>query len=123
MDIVNVTFTYGMMKNSRGYRLRTTQVDRDFSQGAKQHSDLRLIAANQSSMEGITGQELKNLGYENTEIENGRAIFYGTERDVLRTNLWLRTADRIRIKIGQFEAHTFDDLFEGTKALDWSRFI
>lgn len=86
-------------------------------------SELRLIAATQMGMEGITGQELKNLGYKNTEIENGRAIFYGSERDVLRTNLWLRTADRIRIELGQFEAHTFDDLFEGTKALDWSRFI
>ncbi len=78
----------------------------------------QLVATAASGIEAITGDELKNLGY-NVQVENGKAYFTGTERDIIKTNLWLRTADRIKIVFGKFEATTFDDLFEQTKALPW----
>jgi putative N6-adenine-specific DNA methylase len=62
---------------------------------------------------------LKRLGYENLSIENSRVVFKGDERDIIKTNLWLRTADRVLIRYGEFEALTFESLFEQTKALPW----
>lgn len=58
------------------------------------------------------------MGYE-VQVENGKAFFKGSTADIIKTNLWLRTADRIKIIFGAFEAKTFDDLFEQTKALPW----
>lgn len=74
-------------------------------------------------LEAVVARELKELGYEGVRIENGRVIFPGTIADICRTNLWLRTADRVLVKMGEFEARTFDELFEGTKALDWPEWI
>lgn len=82
-----------------------------------------LIATMSAGLESITAQELKNLGYQDLHVENGKITFTGDEYDICRTNLWLRTADRILVKMGEFEALTFEDLFEGTKALPWSDWI
>lgn len=82
----------------------------------------QLVATAASGIEAITGDELKTLGY-NVQVENGKAYFTGTERDIIKTNLWLRTADRIKIVFGKFEAMTFDDLFEQTKALPWEEIL
>lgn len=84
---------------------------------------LELIATMSAGLESITAQELRDLGYEDLIVENGRITFTGDEFDICRTNLWLRTADRILIKMGEFEALTFEDLFEGTKALPWPDWI
>lgn len=81
-----------------------------------------LIATVASGIEAITGKELRNLGYE-TRVENGRVRFQGTMKDVLKANIWLRTADRIKIIVGEFDASTFDELFEQTKALPWDELI
>lgn len=62
------------------------------------------------------------MGYE-CEIENGKVLFTGTERDIAKTNLWLRTADRIKIVVGEFDAYEFDELFEKTKALPWEDYL
>ncbi len=75
-----------------------------------------LIATMASGLESLTKNELKDLGYE-VQTENGRVRFEGTFEDIIKTNLWLRTADRIKIVVGEFEAKTFDDLFESVKAL------
>jgi putative N6-adenine-specific DNA methylase len=82
-----------------------------------------LIATTVMGLEAVLSRELKNLGYEDQLVENGRVTFYGTEKDICRTNLWLRTAGRILVKMGEFEARTFDELFEGTKALAWPDWI
>lgn len=84
--------------------------------------EYNLIATCASGIEALVGQELRHLGYE-AQVENGRARFKGTLEDVFRTNLWLRTADRVKIVLAEFEAKTFDDLFEQTKALNWDQFL
>ncbi|WP_373230025.1 class I SAM-dependent RNA methyltransferase [Cohnella sp.] len=84
---------------------------------------IELIATTPMGLEAVLSRELKSLGYEDQLVENGRVTFYGTEKDICITNLWLRTAGRILVKMGEFEARTFDELFEGTKALAWPDWI
>lgn len=81
-------------------------------------TEYQLVATAASGIEALTGNELKKLGY-NVEVENGKAFFKGTTADIVKTNLWIRTGDRIKIVFGSFQAKTFDDLFEQTKALPW----
>ena len=83
---------------------------------------LELIASATFGLESLVADELRKLGYEDTKVENGKISFSGDELAICRTNLWLRTAARVRVKVGEFTAETFDELFE-TKALPWSRFI
>ncbi|WP_276860320.1 THUMP domain-containing class I SAM-dependent RNA methyltransferase [Limosilactobacillus ingluviei] len=78
----------------------------------------QLIATAAAGVEALVGKELRELGYQ-TQVENGRVRFAGTMSDVLRTNLWLRIADRVKIVVGEFDARNFDELFEQTKALAW----
>lgn len=78
----------------------------------------QLIATAAAGVEALVGKELRELGYK-TQVENGRVRFEGTMSDVLRTNLWLRIADRVKIVVGEFDARNFDELFEQTKALAW----
>ncbi|TDF95821.1 THUMP domain-containing class I SAM-dependent RNA methyltransferase [Paenibacillus piri] len=86
-------------------------------------SEITLIATCAMGLEAIVAREVRDLGYDRVTVENGRVTFVGDELAICRTNLWLRTADRILIKMGQFKALTFDELFEGTKALPWSDWI
>lgn len=81
-----------------------------------------LIATTAMGLESIVSTEVKNLGYD-TQVENGKVIFQAPISAIPRANLWLRSADRIKIQVGQFRATTFDDLFESTKALPWENFI
>lgn len=84
---------------------------------------LQLIATAPMGLEAVVARELKELGYQDTVTENGRVTFTGTLADICRCNLWLRTSDRVLIKMGEFKATTFDELFEGTKALPWQDWI
>lgn len=84
---------------------------------------IQLIATAPMGLEAIVARELRELGYTDQKVENGRVTFTGVPADIARTNLWLRTSDRVLVKMGEFEATTFDDLFEGTKALDWPDWI
>lgn len=84
---------------------------------------LQLIATAPMGLEAVVARELKDLGYQDTFTENGRVTFSGTLADICRCNLWLRTSDRVLIKMGEFKATTFDELFEGTKALPWHDWI
>lgn len=86
-------------------------------------NQLNLIATAPMGLEAVVARELKELGYTDLKIENGRVNFTGGPIDICRTNLWLRTAGRILIQMGQFPATTFEGLFEGTKALDWPTWI
>lgn len=81
-----------------------------------------LIATSAMGLEALVAKEVRDLGYE-CAVENGRITYKGDALAIARSNLWLRTADRIRIKIGEFKATTFDELFEKTKALPWENFL
>lgn len=81
-----------------------------------------LIATAAMGIEAVVAKEVKDLGYD-CNVENGKVIFEADELAICRTNLWLRTADRIKLKIAEFKATTFDELFEKTKALNWGQFI
>lgn len=84
---------------------------------------LELIATCPMGLEAIVARELKNLGYHDLMVENGRITFYAEEKDICRTNLWLRTADRILVKMAEFPARTFEELFEGVKSIPWHEWI
>jgi len=73
--------------------------------------------------ESVLAQEIKDLGFESVHVFDNKVEFEGTLTDICRVNLWLRTAGRIYIKIAEFKATTFDDLFEQTKLLDWAQWI
>lgn len=82
-----------------------------------------LIATSTFGLEGVVAQELRDLGYEDIVVDNARVLFSGDERDIARCNLWLRTADRVIIKMTEFKAETFEELFQGTLAIEWGDFI
>lgn len=82
-----------------------------------------LIATSTFGIESITAKELRALGYEELKIENGKVTFKGDEMDIAIANIHLRTADRVLIKMAEFEAKSFEDLFQGTKNIEWSKII
>lgn len=82
-----------------------------------------IIATSAFGLESVLADEIKKLGYDNLKVENGSVTFTGDEMAIARCNLWLRTADRVLIKVGEFDAVTFDELFEKTKALPWADYI
>lgn len=87
-------------------------------------SDKILMAAPcQFGVEGLAAGELRRMEAENVAPENGRVLFEGDESMLVRANLNSRYSERICIVMGRFRAFTFDELFEGTKALPWERWI
>lgn len=82
----------------------------------------QLVATAASGLEAIVGKEVRRLGYE-AKVDNGKVYFEGDKLAIARTNLWLRVADRVKIVVGRFNATTFDELFEKTKALPWEHFL
>ncbi|WP_066632759.1 THUMP domain-containing class I SAM-dependent RNA methyltransferase [Desulfolucanica intricata] len=85
--------------------------------------DIELIATATFGLEAVVARELRELGYQDLKVENARVTFTGNLSDICKTNLWLRTADRILIKMGEFKATTFEELFQQTKALPWPDWI
>lgn len=84
---------------------------------------LELIATCLFGLEKLLGEEIDALGYERLDTMDGRVTFVGDERAVFVSNLRLRFAERVFIKLGSFRAESFADLFEGTKSLPWESFI
>lgn len=82
-----------------------------------------LIAPCHFGLEAVLKKEIIDLGYEIQKVEDGRVTFLGDEEAVCRGNVFLRTAERILIKIGSFHATTFEELFEKTKELPWEEYI
>ncbi len=82
-----------------------------------------LIAPCHFGMEAVLKNEIIDLGYDITEVADGRITFWGDEEALCRANIFLRTAERILIKIGRFHAETYEELFQGTKALPWEIYI
>ncbi|URZ02507.1 THUMP domain-containing class I SAM-dependent RNA methyltransferase [Clostridium felsineum] len=81
--------------------------------------DFTLIATSTFGLESVVAKELKELGYEDLKIENGRVTFTGDEMDIVTCNLWLRCADRVLIKMAEFKAESFEELFQGTLKVKW----
>ncbi len=84
---------------------------------------IELIATTTFGLEAVAKRELINLGFDIIKVEDGKITFSSTIEGIAIANLWVRTADRIFLKIGEFEALTFDELFEQTKALDWTDWL
>ena len=82
-----------------------------------------LIAPCHFGMEAVLKREIQDLGYEISQVDNGKVCFYADELGIARANLFLRTTERVMIKIDSFRAQTYDDLFEGVKAIPWERYI
>lgn len=82
-----------------------------------------LIAPCHFGLESVCKKEIIDLGYDVSEVSDGRVTFIGDEEAVARANIGLRTAERVLIKVGSFTATTYDELFEGTKALKWEDYI
>lgn len=84
---------------------------------------LQLVATCLFGLEHLLGEEIEALGYERISTIDGRITFAGDEEAVALSNVFLRYAERIFIKVGSFRAESFEELFEGTRALPWSQFI
>ncbi len=84
---------------------------------------ITLIAIFTFGLEAVVKREIEALGFENIRVSNGRVEFDATPEDIPRANLWLRAADRVLLKMGEFKAVTFDELFEQVKALPWEAWI
>ncbi|RHP50320.1 class I SAM-dependent RNA methyltransferase [Clostridiaceae bacterium AF31-3BH] len=86
-------------------------------------SKMELVAPCHFGLEAVLKKEILDLGYEIVRVEDGRVTFAGDEDAICRANIFLRTAERILLKVGQLHAVTFDELFEGIKALPWENYI
>lgn len=84
---------------------------------------IELIATTTFGLEAVAKRELIDLGYSDLKVENGKIIFKAQKKDIPRANLWLRTADRVLLKIGEFKALSFEELFQKTKELPWDEWI
>lgn len=82
-----------------------------------------LIAPCHFGLESVVKNEIYDLGYEITEVDDGRVTFEGDAEAIVRANLSLRTAERVLLKIGSFHAETFEDLFQGTRVLPWEELL
>ncbi len=89
----------------------------------RQMKKYELIAPCHFGLEAVLKREIYDLGYEITEVEDGRVTFEGDAEAICRANIFLRTAERVLLKVGKFKAVTFDELFEGIKALPWEEYI
>ena len=84
---------------------------------------LEIIAATTFGLEAASRREIEKLGYKILKTEDGKVTFLGDERAVVRANLWLRTADRVQIKMAEFMAYEFEDLFQQIKGIPWEHWI
>lgn len=82
-----------------------------------------LIATATFGLEAVVRRELEALGFNIIKTEDGKVTYTGDERAIVRSNLWLRTSDRVLLKMAEFEAISFEELFQQTKALEWENLI
>ncbi|WP_331666203.1 class I SAM-dependent RNA methyltransferase [Lacrimispora sp.] len=82
-----------------------------------------LIAPCHFGMEAVLKREITDIGYEIASVEDGRVTFIGDDEAICRANVFLRTAERVLLKVGSFHAESFEELFQGTKAICWEEFI
>lgn len=82
-----------------------------------------LIAPCHFGMEAVLKREIIDLGYDITDVSDGRVTFFGDEEALCRANIFLRTAERILIKVSSFHAESFEELFQGTREIPWEEYI
>lgn len=82
-----------------------------------------LIASCAFGLESIVAHELRSLGYRDPVVANGRVLFTGADEDVARCNVWLRAADRVLLRMGEFKALDFEDLYQGVLTVPWEEII
>lgn len=85
--------------------------------------EYELLAPCHFGLESVLKREISDLGYEITKVDNGRVSFKGDENAICRGNIFLRTTERVLLKLGEFKAETFDELFENTKDIPWENYI
>ena len=73
-------------------------------------------------MEAVLKREINDLGYEISKVENGKVTFLADAEGICRGNIFLRTTERILLKVAEFKAETFDELFEACKAIPWEQY-
>ncbi len=86
-------------------------------------SDFQLTATAAFGIESLVSFELKKLGFSDVKVDNGRVNFSGGPEEIVKANLWLRCSDRVLIRMGEFKALDFEELFQGTLAIDWENII
>jgi len=86
-------------------------------------TQIKLIATATFGLEAVVKRELQNLGYTDLQVSDGKVTFKADKKAIPRANLWLRSADRVLLQVGEFQALTFDELFVKTKALPWDDWI
>ncbi|MEE0742243.1 MAG: class I SAM-dependent RNA methyltransferase [Emergencia sp.] len=84
---------------------------------------LELIATATFGLEAVVKREIQELGYKILKAEDGKITYLGDERAIVRSNLWLRSADRVLLKMAEFKAEIFEELFQQTRALPWEELI
>jgi putative N6-adenine-specific DNA methylase len=84
---------------------------------------LELIATATFGLEALVKREIEALGYKILKSEDGKITFLGDERAIIRSNLWLRCADRVLLKMAEFEAKTFEELYQQTRGIAWENLI
>ncbi len=84
---------------------------------------MELIATATFGLEAVVRREVEALGFDVVKTEDGKVTYMGDERGIVRSNLWLRTADRVLLKMAEFTAKTFEELFQQTKAIAWENLI
>lgn len=86
-------------------------------------NQMEFIAPCHFGLEAVLKREIKELGYNVVAVDDGKVTFEGDESALCRANIFLRTTERILLKVGKFKATTFDELFEGTKKIPWENYI
>lgn len=86
-------------------------------------SKLEIVLPTLFGIESVVAKEVRSLGYDTVKVEDGKVTFTGDEIAICKANIWLRSAERVLIKLGEFDAVSFDELFERTKALPWEEWI
>ena len=84
---------------------------------------MELIAPCHFGLESVLKREIIDIGYEVSRVEDGRVSFIGDAEAICRANVFLRTAERVLLKVGSFNAYSFEELFENTKVLPWEDYI
>ncbi|MBF0805528.1 MULTISPECIES: class I SAM-dependent RNA methyltransferase [unclassified Streptococcus] len=84
--------------------------------------EFQMVATAAAGLEALVGRELRDLGME-CQVENGKVHFQGKQEELMKANLWLRTADRVKLVLGQFPAKTFEELYQGVFAIDWQDYL
>lgn len=82
----------------------------------------KCMATCAAGLEALVGKEIRNLGIE-CQVENGRAIFMANFKEIAKLSIWLRTADRIKIIVGEFQARTFEELFDSVYNIEWEKYL